>query len=87
MLLVRKQLKSHSPWFLVYDNVENFLDIQDYFPQDSNAWRSGRVILTTRNNSIANNSYYIGNNKGVFFGELEASEQFMLFTKILDAHP
>ena len=87
ILFVRKQLKSHAPWFLVYDNIETFLDIQAYFPQDSTAWGSGIVILTTRNNSIANNSYYIGNNKGVFFGELEASEQFVLFTKILEAHP
>jgi len=82
ILFVRKQLKSHAPWFLVYDNVQNFLEIQAYFPYDPTAWGSGAVILTTRNNNIANNSY-IGKNKGVFFGELKASEQFLLFTKIL----
>ncbi len=85
ILFVRKQLKSHAPWFLVYDNVKIFSDIQAYFPYDPEAWGSGEVILTTRNNDIANNSH-IGNNKGVFFGELEASEQFVLFTKILGAH-
>jgi len=85
ILFVRKQLKSHAPWFLVYDNVKTFLDIQAYFPYDPKAWGSGIVILTTRNNDIANNSY-IGKNKGVFFGELDISEQFLLFTKILGAH-
>ena len=84
LLFVRKQLKSYAPWVLVYDNVKTFLDIQAYFPYDPKAWGSGEVILTTRNNNIANNSH-IGSNKGVFFGELEASEQFVLFTKVLGA--
>ena len=50
--LVKNLLKSHSNWFLIYDNVENFANIQQYFPLDINTWGEGKVILTTRNNNI-----------------------------------
>ncbi|EKE09983.1 MAG: Tetratricopeptide repeat protein, partial [uncultured bacterium] len=53
---VKKHLSSTPNWVLIYDNVENFLNIQDYFPWDNVTWGEGKVILTTRDSNIQNNA-------------------------------
>ena len=39
---VKSHLKVYSNWFLIYDNVEAFSDIQKYFPQDATTWGEGK---------------------------------------------
>jgi DNA-binding CsgD family transcriptional regulator len=84
VLFIRNKLKIHPNWLLIYDNVETFSDIKDYFPYDQKAWGSGQIIITTRNSTIANNSYVSGG-QVIFLEELSHSEQFDLFTKILNS--
>ncbi|AIL13562.1 hypothetical protein IM40_08825 [Candidatus Paracaedimonas acanthamoebae] len=57
VLLLKDKLKAISEWLLIYDNVEKFTDIQRYFPYDPISWGMGKVIITSRDNNIENNSY------------------------------
>jgi tetratricopeptide (TPR) repeat protein len=78
---LRRQLKSHPNWILIYDNVESMRDIQEYFPADTNDWGMGKVIITTQDNHIQNNNYV---KDVVRVGELSAEEQLSLFIKIMN---
>ena len=77
---VKEHLKFHSHWFLIYDNVEKFSDIQKYFPQDPTTWGEGKVFLTTRNNSIQNNKFV---NSILSIGELSLPQKLSLYLKIM----
>lgn len=77
---VRERLKRHSNWLLLYDNVENFTDIEHYFPQDSKIWGEGKIIITTRNANIQNNSQM---SHVVFIGELNLEKKRDLFRRII----
>lgn len=81
LLFVKRHLKLQSNWFLIYDNVEHFADIQAYFPQDVNVWGKGKAILTTRNITIQNNSWI---NRAILIGELTHQQKLGLFTKIIN---
>ena len=78
---VKKNLKALSHWFLIYDNVEKFSDIQRYFPQDIDIWGQGQVIVTTRNGNIQHNSHIGGT---LVIGELEPREKLALFSSIMN---
>lgn len=78
---VKERLKLEQPWFLVCDNVENFSDIQQYFPQDSNTWGKGRIILTTRNHNIQNIRHVDGI---ILIGELNQNQRLSLFMQIIN---
>lgn len=77
---VKERLRSNSNWILIYDNVELFADIQKYFPQDFRTWGKGKIILTTRNSNIQNNSNI---NHVIQIGELKQNQQLDLFLKIM----
>lgn len=77
---VKERLRLQSNWFLIYDNVEKFSDIQNYFPKDPSAWGQGRVILTTRDRNIENNKHI---NNIVVIGELDPAQKLELFTKVM----
>lgn len=77
---VKERLKLEQPWFLVCDNVENFSDIQQYFPLDSNTWGKGRIILTTRNHNIQNSRHVDGI---ILIGELNQNQKLSLFMQIM----
>jgi DNA-binding CsgD family transcriptional regulator len=77
---VKERLRSKNRWLLIYDNVENFIDIQKYFPYDAETWGNGRVVLTTRNGNIENNKY-IG--EVITIGELSIAQRLNIFKKIL----
>lgn len=76
---VKRLLKDLPNWLLIYDNVENFMEIKDYLPQDANSWGTGRVLVTTRDLNIANMS----NEKVLALRELKPYEASELFCKIL----
>lgn len=78
---VKEHLKSYKDWFLVFDNVEKFADIQKYFPQDASTWGVGKIILTTRDNNMQNNEHV---EDVILIGELSLSQKLELFTKIMN---
>lgn len=77
---VKKMLKGYSSWLLIYDNLETITDIQEYFPFNAKAWGQGKVILTTRNATIKNNSYI---EHVLQIEELTQAEKLALFIKII----
>lgn len=79
---VKERLKKLSNWLLIYDNVDKFTEIQEYFPYDPNTWGNGKVIVTTRDKNIENNSHI---NKAIFIGELSPKEKLDLFVKIMSS--
>ncbi|OJX05136.1 MAG: hypothetical protein BGO76_01740 [Caedibacter sp. 38-128] len=79
ILFVREKLKTYSGWLLVYDNVDKFMDIAEYFPRNHESWGRGQVIITTRNSHIISNNYV---NHVVQVNELSSSEKLDLFLKI-----
>lgn len=83
LLFVQTRLKEHPDWLMIYDNVDTFKDIQEYFPYDAKAWGSGRVIITTRDSNIINNSYIMSDNV-IPIGELSQEEKFQLFTNVVN---
>jgi tetratricopeptide (TPR) repeat protein len=78
---VKDFLKSHRDWILIYDNVENFADLQDQFPQDNDAWGQGRVIVTTRDSTIQNMRTIF---QVIPIKELDQREKLTLFMKIIN---
>jgi tetratricopeptide (TPR) repeat protein/DNA-binding CsgD family transcriptional regulator len=81
VFFVREQLQKLSNWMLIFDNVEKFADLQNYFPHDPNLWGRGKVILITRDNNIKNNSNI---DKTIQIGELSPEEKQELFIKIIN---
>lgn len=82
ILFVKTKLKSHNSWFLIYDNVEKFADIQKYFPYSSDTWGKGKVIITTRDSNIQYNNHI---KSTIVIGELGLSDRVILFNNIIDA--
>jgi tetratricopeptide (TPR) repeat protein len=81
ILWVREKLQLHSNWFLIFDNVEKFTDIQDYFPTEPFMWGRGKIIVTTRDTNIKNNKYSM---RTLQIEELSEREKLMLFNKIMN---
>jgi len=80
LFFVKEKLKSNANWFLIYDNIEKFSDIQKYFPYDSTKWGKGRIIITTRDSHIKNNSHIYNT---ILVGELDDREKVDLFNRII----
>lgn len=78
---VKERLKLQKSWFLLYDNVENFVDIQKYFPQDVHAWGKGKVLLTTRNSNIQNSSWV---SDIAMIEGLNQNQKLTLFFQVMD---
>mgnify|MGYP001420730607 CR=1 FL=1 len=77
---VKERLRIQPNWFLIYDNVEKFTDIQKCFPFDPNSWGSGQIIITTRDRNIQNNSHI---SHIISVEELDINDSFTLFCKIM----
>jgi DNA-binding CsgD family transcriptional regulator len=75
---VQAKLREYPNWLLIYDNVEKFSDLQQYFPHDSKIWGQGKVILTTRNSTFQNSGYPF-----ISLGELQQKEKLSLFKAII----
>lgn len=78
---VKTHLKKKT-WFLIFDNVENFHDILPFFPCDAETWGSGKVLVTTRNDSIKD-SQYVNPENAIYMDDLDAQEKLSLFTKMV----
>ncbi|AIL13707.1 hypothetical protein IM40_09805 (plasmid) [Candidatus Paracaedimonas acanthamoebae] len=79
VLFVKEKLKTYSDWLLIYDNVDKFIDIAEYFPHNHESWGRGQVIITTKNSHIISNNYI---NHVVQVNELSSLEKLDLFLKI-----
>lgn len=77
---VKDRLKKFPSWFLLYNNVVKFVDIQKFFPRDPVEWGAGKVIITTRNSNIGHNPSI---NFTIPIGELTAEQKLNLFIKIM----
>lgn len=77
---VKERLRAQNNWFLIFDNVQQFNDIQNHFPKDPDIWGQGRVILTTRDRNIENNAYV---SSAIVVGELNPEQKLALFQKIM----
>ncbi|MBX9621277.1 MAG: tetratricopeptide repeat protein [Alphaproteobacteria bacterium] len=78
---VKERLHSQNNWFLIFDNLQQFNDIQNHFPKDPEIWGQGRVILTTRDRNIENNVHV---SSAIVVGELNTEQKLALFQKIMD---
>lgn len=81
-IYITKHIKNYHNWLFIYDNVNDFREIADFFPHDKQVWGTGKVILTTRNSNIANNGLITEKNV-IMVPELKDSEKIDLFKKII----
>lgn len=81
MALLRTRLQRTTSWILIYDHVNNFAEIEKYFPFDSNNWGKGKVIITSRDSNITNNDFL---KHSIDVVELSNKEKLELFLKILN---
>lgn len=82
LLVVKKKLKEQQSWCLLFDNVEYFSDVKDFYPLDAEVWGDGKVIITTRDVNVKNNNY-IKPNSAINIDELDEEDVFTLFMGIL----
>jgi len=80
LTFVKDKLRDHNNWVLIFDNVERFSDMQEYFPYNSRTWGNGKIILTTRDNNIQNNNPV---DEIIHIGELTQKQKSQLFIKIM----
>ncbi|MDF3033667.1 MAG: hypothetical protein K0R76_621 [Alphaproteobacteria bacterium] len=78
---VKKHLRQHPGWVLIFDQSDYLADIQKYFPKDANTWGEGKVILTTRDLNIQNSKQI---NAIISVEELMPDQKLDLFTKIMN---
>ncbi|MBX9804985.1 MAG: tetratricopeptide repeat protein [Alphaproteobacteria bacterium] len=81
ILFVKDKLRSEDKWFLIYDNVGKFSDIQKYFPFNVETWGKGKVIITTRDSTIQHNNHV---KAAITVAELDTNDKFTLFNNIID---
>jgi len=81
LALVKTWLKESPGWILIYDNVENFANISNYFPQDPLVWGDGKFIITSRDSNIQYTEN-ISKENIIAIEELTNKEKLMLFSMI-----
>ena len=69
-------------WLLIFDNVDQFEDIQSFLPQDQKVWGRGNVLITTRNEHITY-SDRIDPDQVIAITPFSTEEQEVLFKKVL----
>lgn len=78
ILFIRDKLRNSAPWFLIFDNIENFHDLSRIFPNDANLWGHGNILITTRNANVKNTGLI----SAVHINELKPEEKLELFLRI-----
>lgn len=81
-LFFSKIIRKYDNWLLIYDDVRQFEDIKKYYPYDELVWGNGKVIITTRNSCIKDNTF-IPDSNFINIPELTVAEKSKLFKKIL----
>jgi len=65
---IKNWFNEHSDWLLIFDNLENFVDIEPYLPNSNN----GHLIITTRKDSIG-----VGAKLGLDVFNMEEALEFL----------
>lgn len=78
---IRDILKQSKGWILIYDNVDDMVDIETYLPKDSDMWGNGQVLITTRNAHLTL-TQNVDKNAVVIIEELTKDEALTLFSRI-----
>jgi len=83
-LFAGNKLVNNPGWLLIFDNVESFGDIKDYFPTDPGVWGAGHILITSRNC----NFQYIEHDNIITIDALSKKESIELFaqTRYFHAH-
>ncbi len=81
MFFIKRKLKQYKNWFLIFDNVDSLGTIYTFLPTSKATWGQGRVLITTKNNRIANHEF-IQEEYVIEIPELKTSEMLELFLKI-----
>lgn len=79
---VSELLKQSGVWILLIDNVSSFENIKEYFPTNEKTWGDGSILITTRNQNLAENNF-IKRDWIVDIGKLSDQEKNELFSKIV----
>ncbi|MBX9621556.1 MAG: tetratricopeptide repeat protein [Alphaproteobacteria bacterium] len=77
---VKSSLKRCSEWLLLFDNVKNYSEVLPYLPRDYQTWGTGRIILTTRDAHMTNNSFI---KHAIPVTQLSPQQKTALFKKII----
>ena len=80
--LSSRLLKQSKYWCLLFDNVDAIKYVNPYLPRNADHWGNGKVIITTRNEDIADVSF-IKSSCVINIGLLTEEEQQKLFCDIL----
>jgi tetratricopeptide (TPR) repeat protein len=80
-LFVKRKFQKKTGWLLIYDNVESVSNVKQYFPIDVRSWGEGKVIITTRDNTIGNLNF-INSENVIQVDQLSKQEALTLFCKI-----
>lgn len=78
---IKRHLKERPNWLLIFDNVEDFSDLQEYFPHNSHTWGTGKIILTSRDENIQSHNSI---NHTIHIDELSPTEKEQLFSQIIE---
>ena len=78
---VATHLQISPNWLLIFDNVESFSDLDNFFPHDTNRYGSGNIIITTHNQS-SGTCGYLNDNSNINIDTLNTGEMLTLFTKM-----
>ncbi|CAO5677749.1 MAG: hypothetical protein HEEMFOPI_01564 [Holosporales bacterium] len=76
---IQKKLKNNGPWLLIFDNVNDYKEIELFIPMDYSLWGSGNVIFTSCNMNVPD---YVDEESCLFVGELSNEEAVSLFQMI-----
>ncbi|OJX06449.1 MAG: hypothetical protein BGO76_00870, partial [Caedibacter sp. 38-128] len=79
LVFIERQFKYYKNWLLIFDNVEQFSEVQKYLPFDPKVWGEGKVIITSRDENIRNNTYI---SQTILTNELTTNEKYHLFNNI-----
>ena len=78
---VKDKLREQDDWLLVYNNLDDMVQSQDYIPRDENTWGKGRVLITTTDSNIESNNFV---DTAISIGELSSEDKLSLFIRIMN---
>lgn len=81
--ITKQKLKKLKSWFLVFDNVESLEVVKPFLPFDEKTCGVGKILITTRNNNIADN-VYLQKSDAIAIPPLSEKEKEELFFKLQD---
>ena len=82
IMFVFAQLKNMKSWCLLFDNVDDFKNIEIFLPLEQDLSGEGNILITTRNENLNNVSYFHIDSM-IKVSYLAPDEQLKLFCNIL----